>query len=135
MPASSTDWRCPVTPVYGMISGAFTSPLASAGDFFISGDAIVLIDSVVIGLTLDLCLKGPMSKSIREILQAFMAGETTARATNHALLSHFQASSSEKRQSMTRQYIDEIIADLEGGLISIDTASEGLVESATASHI
>ncbi|MCR6659806.1 MAG: hypothetical protein NVV72_10815 [Asticcacaulis sp.] len=76
-----------------------------------------------------------MSKSIREILQTFMAGETTARATNHALLSHFQASSSEKRQAMTRQYIDEIIADLEGGIISIDTASEGLAESATASHI
>jgi len=76
-----------------------------------------------------------MSKSILEILQNFMTGKTTARATNGALLGHFQASSSEKGQAMTRQYIDEMMADLEAGLVSIDIATEGLEESAAASHL
>jgi hypothetical protein len=75
-----------------------------------------------------------MSKSIREILHTFLAGKADAHIAKGALLSHFHMPSSEKRQAMTRQYIDEILADLENGLISIDTASEGLAESATASH-
>jgi hypothetical protein len=75
-----------------------------------------------------------MSNSIPEILQAFMVGKITARAANSALLGHFQAPSSEKRQVMTRQYIAEIMADLEAGLILIDAASEGLEESASASR-
>jgi hypothetical protein len=76
-----------------------------------------------------------MSKSILEILQMFLASKMDAHITKGALLSHFQASSSAKRQAMTRQYIDEIMADLEAGLISIDAACEGLEESADASHI
>ena len=76
-----------------------------------------------------------MSKSILEILQAFMGGNMTATAANNALLRHFQAQTSETRQAMTRQYIDEMIADLEAGLVSIDIATEGLEESAAASHL
>jgi hypothetical protein len=75
-----------------------------------------------------------MSKSIIEILHTFLSGKMDAAATKSALLGHFQASLSEKRQAMTRQYIDEIMADLEAGLLSIDAASEGLEESASASH-
>lgn len=76
-----------------------------------------------------------MKQSILEILQAFMSGDLTPKAANNALLGHFQAQSSEKRQAMARQYIDEMVADLEAGLVSIDIAAEGLEESAAASHL
>lgn len=74
-----------------------------------------------------------MSKSIFEILQAFMDGQMSATAANGALLGHFQGLSSETRQAMTRQYIDEMIADLEAGFVTIEVATEGLEESASAS--
>ncbi len=76
-----------------------------------------------------------MKESILEILQAFMSGDLSPKAANNALLTHFQAQSSEKRQGMTRQYIEEMVADLEAGLVSIDIAAEGLEESAAASHL
>ncbi len=75
-----------------------------------------------------------MKPSIPEILQAFMSGDLSPKAANNALLGHFQAQSSEKRQAMTRQYIDEIMADLEAGMVSIELATDGLEDSVAASH-
>lgn len=57
-----------------------------------------------------------------------------ATAAKGALLDHFHMASSEKRQSITRQYIDEIMAELEAGAVTIEIASEDLEESALASR-
>ena len=76
-----------------------------------------------------------MAKSILEILQGFMGGQMTATSAKGALLDHFQTQSSEKRQTITRQYIDEILAELEAGAVTIEPASEDLEESALASRV
>lgn len=63
-----------------------------------------------------------------------MSGQITTALAKDALLDHFQTQPSEKRQTIIHQYIDEILAELEAGAVTIEIANEGLEESALASR-
>ncbi len=76
-----------------------------------------------------------MRKSMSETLRAFVSGRLTSTAAKGDLLAHFSTSVSVKYQAITQQYIDEIMADLEAGTVTIAAASEGLEESAAASYL
>jgi|GEM_PF-5724759 len=66
-------------------------------------------------------------------LTAFLSGRVNASDTKRALLDQFAVPQTLKHKEIIRQYIDELVAEIESGDVSLESATEGLEESIAAS--
>jgi hypothetical protein len=76
-----------------------------------------------------------VKRLISDVLRAFHSGDLNAPTAKTTLLSYFAAFTTPNREVIAQRYIDEILANIDSGDISVTLAAEGLEESIAASHV
>jgi len=74
-----------------------------------------------------------MRLTVKIILAAFVAGEIDALVARMRLLEQFSPNYTKSQEVINRLYIDEILADLDAGVVNLSLATEGLEDAAMAS--
>lgn len=74
-----------------------------------------------------------MTRSVEDLLRALLSGDLDAPEIKRALFDRFAPPRKQAHKAIIETYLDELVADIEAGAVSVEMAAEGLEEGIDAS--